>query len=378
MKGVKDSLSRDLARLKNIDPVLVLSAVILFFTGLLVIYSATSGKGGVLATLVYRQALWGVVSCFAFIVAFCIGHERFFRWSVPLYVAVLAVLLLVFVLGTVSRGAQSWINVGRFLNIGAVSLQPSEAGKFALALFLSSWLFRYPPVKVGRFLGSLALAGASGALVLFQPDLGTAAVYGVITIAALFAAGTPKKYLLGTFLAGFAALPMGWMLLKEYQKLRLLVFVNPYLDPLGAGYNVIQSRIAVGAGGLFGKGFLKGTQSKLHFLPEPHTDFVFSVFAEEFGFLGAVIVIGLFTVLLWRIIGIGVRTKDTRARIFVAGISGWFWFQTVECIAMSMGLAPVTGLPLPFVSYGGSALLSLAVALGILQSIFVSTRRQYS
>ena len=378
MKGVKDSLSRDLARLKNIDPVLVLSAVILFFTGLLVIYSATSGKGGVLATLVYRQALWGVVSCFAFLVAFCIGHERFFRWSVPLYVAVLAVLLLVFVLGTVSRGAQSWINVGRFLNIGAVSLQPSEAGKFALALFLSSWLFRYPPVKVGRFLGSLALAGASGALVLLQPDLGTAAVYGVITIAALFAAGTPKKYLLGTFLAGFAALPMGWMLLKEYQKLRLLVFINPYLDPLGAGYNVIQSRIAVGAGGLFGKGFLKGTQSKLHFLPEPHTDFVFSVFAEEFGFLGAVIVIGLFTVLLWRIIGIGVRTKDPRARIFVAGISGWFWFQTVECIAMSMGLAPVTGLPLPFVSYGGSALLSLAVALGILQSIFVSTRRQYS
>ena len=378
MKGVKDSLSRDLARLKNIDPVLVLAAVILFITGLLVIYSATSGKGGVLATLVYRQALWGVVSCFAFLVAFCIGHERFFRWSVPLYVAVLAVLLLVFVLGTVSRGAQSWINVGRFLNIGAVSLQPSEAGKFALALFLSSWLFRYPPVKVGRFLGSLALAGASGALVLLQPDLGTAAVYGVITIAALFAAGTPKKYLLGTFLAGFAALPMGWMLLKEYQKLRLLVFINPYLDPLGAGYNVIQSRIAVGAGGLFGKGFLKGTQSKLHFLPEPHTDFVFSVFAEEFGFLGAVIVIGLFTVLLWRIIGIGVRTKDTRARIFVAGISGWFWFQTVECIAMSMGLAPVTGLPLPFVSYGGSALLSLAVALGILQSIFVSTRRQYS
>jgi len=378
MKGLKDSLSRDLARLKNIDPILVLSAVILFFTGLLVIYSATSGKGGALATLVYRQALWGVISCFAFLVVFCIGHERFFKWSVPLYVAVLAVLFLVFVLGTVSRGAQSWINVGRFLNIGAVSLQPSEAGKVALALFLSSWLFRYPPVKVGRFLGSLALAGASGALVLLQPDLGTAVVYGVITIAALFAAGTPKKYLLGTFLAGLAALPMGWMLLKEYQKLRLLVFLNPYLDPLGAGYNVIQSRIAVGAGGLFGKGFLKGTQSKLHFLPEPHTDFVFSVFAEEFGFLGAVIVIGLFTVLLWRIIGIGVRTKDSRARIFVAGVSGWFWFQTVECIAMSMGLAPVTGLPLPFVSYGGSALLSLAVALGILQSIFVSTRRQYS
>ncbi|MFP4481561.1 MAG: rod shape-determining protein RodA [Thermovirgaceae bacterium] len=377
MTEIRELLAREIGRLKNMDLMIVLPAVLLFFVGLVTIFSATAGKGGVSGTLVYRQVLWGIVALIVFFVVFCIGHERFFNWSVVLYGAVLLVLFLVFAMGTVTRGAHSWINVGRFLNIGAVNLQPSEGGKVALALILSTWLYRYPPVEMRRFLGSLALAAAGGGLVLLQPDLGTAIVYGAITIAALFAAGTPRKYLIGTALCGLFALPLGWTLLKEYQKLRLLVFLNPYLDPLGAGYNVIQSRIAVGAGGLLGKGFLQGTQSKLRFLPEPHTDFVFSVFAEEFGFIGAVIVIALFGLLLWRLISTGIRSKDVRAKILVAGITGWFWFQIVECIAMSMGLAPVTGLPLPFISYGGSALVSVSAALGLVQSIFASTRKQY-
>lgn len=377
MTGIREFFSREIARLRNMDLLISLPAFFLFLVGLVTIYSATAGKGGTLGTLVYRQALWGFISLIVFFTVFCIGHERFFKWSVLLYGAVIVVLFLVFTVGTVTRGAQSWIDVGRFFNIGAVNLQPSEGGKVALALILSTWLYRYPPVRVRRYLGSLALAAAAGGLVILQPDLGTAVVYGVITIAALFAAGAPKKYLIGMALAGLLALPLGWALLKEYQKLRLLVFLNPYLDPLGAGYNVIQSRIAVGSGGLFGKGFLQGTQSKLHFLPEPHTDFVFSVFAEEFGFFGAVVVIALFGLLLWRIMGTGIRSKDVRAKILVAGITGWFWFQTLECIAMSMGLAPVTGLPLPFISYGGSALVSVAAALGLIQSIFASTRKQY-
>jgi len=377
MTGIRELFRRELGRLGKMDLLISLPAVLLFFVGLVTIYSATAGKGGALGTLVYRQILWGFIALIVFFTVFCIGHERFFNWSVVLYGAVLVVLFLVFALGTVTRGAQSWIDVGRFLNIGAVNLQPSEGGKVALALILSTWLYRYPPVRMRRYLGSLMLAAAAGGLVLLQPDLGTAVVYGAITVTALFAAGAPKKYLLGTALVGLLALPLGWALLKEYQKLRLMVFLNPYLDPLGAGYNVIQSRIAVGAGGLFGKGFLQGTQSKLHFLPEPHTDFVFSVFAEEFGFFGAVVVIALFGLLLWRILGTGMRSKDVRAKILVAGITGWFWFQMLECIAMSMGLAPVTGLPLPFISYGGSALVSVAAALGLVQSIFSSTRKQY-
>ncbi len=377
MTGIRELFQRELGRLRNMDILISLPAFLLFLVGLVTIYSATAGKGGTLGTLVYRQILWGFIALVVFFAVFCIGHERFFNWSVVLYGAVLVVLSLVFIVGTVTRGAQSWIDVGRFLNIGAVNLQPSEGGKVALALLLATWLYRYPPILMRRFLGSLALAAAAGGLVVLQPDLGTAVVYGAITMAALFAAGAPKKYLIGTALAGLLILPLGWALLKEYQKLRLLVFLNPYLDPLGAGYNVIQSRIAVGAGGLFGKGFLQGTQSKLHFLPEPHTDFVFSVFAEEFGFFGAVAVVALFGLLLWRILGTGIRSKDVRAKILVGGITGWFCFQTLECIAMSMGLAPVTGLPLPFISYGGSALVSVAAALGLIQSIFASTRKQY-
>jgi rod shape determining protein RodA len=371
MNGFKGVFPGKLNQLRNIDPLIAMPAILLFLVGLVTIYSATAGKGGALGALAYRQLLWGLVALVAFLAVFCIGHERFFNWSIPLYGAVLTVLFLVFVLGTVTRGAQSWIS------IGAMNLQPSEGGKVALALILSTWLYRYPPVVMRRFVGSVVLAGVAGGLVLLQPDLGTAVVYGAITFAALLAAGAPKKYLVSAGLAGLLVLPLGWLLLKEYQKLRLLVFLNPYLDPLGAGYNVIQSRIAVGAGGLFGKGYLQGTQSKLHFLPEPHTDFVFSVFAEEFGFVGAVVVIALFALLLWRLMGTGIRSKDVRAKIFIAGITGWLWFQTVECIAMSMGLAPVTGLPLPFISYGGSALVSVAAALGLAQSIFVSTRKQY-
>jgi len=358
--------------LKGLDLALLFCIVVLYFIGVIFIYSAASGINVSGIGFARRQMIWGAVSTLAFGVVLKIGYRRFLSWGYWIYGGILCCLLLVLLTGVVAKGAQSWFS------FGGLRLQPSELGKISLALLLAKLSVYGKLETLSGFMRVWALSGCSLVLVLLQPDLGSSLVYATMIFAALWASGCRKRHFFSLIGLGLAMLPVGWHLLKEYQKQRLMVFVDPSLDPLGAGYNVIQSRIAVGAGGLFGKGFLKGTQSKLHFLPEPHTDFVFSVFAEEFGFLGAVIVIGLFTVLLWRIIGIGVRTKDSRARIFVAGVSGWFWFQTVECIAMSMGLAPVTGLPLPFVSYGGSALLSLAVALGILQSIFVSTRRQYS
>jgi len=377
MKNFLRSLFERVYALRDMDFLTVVPVFLLFWVGLLSIYSATAGRGDIVKYFVYRQAIWGTIAFGAFLFVFCVGHERLLKWSAIVYASVLFLMVLVLIAGTVSRGSQSWIDIGSLLHLGQVRIQPSELGKVALSLVLASWLSRFPPNKLKNFLGALAVAGLSGALVLLQPDLGTAAVYGCITLAALFASGALGKYLAILLSIVVGCMPLGWHFLKEYQKLRLLVFINPYLDPLGAGYNVIQSRIAVGAGGLWGKGFLKGTQSKLYFLPEPHTDFIFSVFAEEFGFVGSVIIVLLFGFLLWRLLGIAKVVKDKKAKIFIVGISAWIWFQVIESLAMSMGLAPVTGLPLPFLSYGGSSLVSVGIALGIVQSIYVSTKKQY-
>jgi rod shape determining protein RodA len=240
---------------------------------------------------------------------------------------------------------------------------------------MSRFCSRYPPDTLRRLAIAILLTGASVGLILLQPDLGSSLVYCAIIFAILTAAGAPVKYLGGLVLAGMFAMPFFWQTLKEYQKLRLKVFLDPYIDPQGAGYNVIQSRIAVGSGGLWGKGFLRGTQGRLHFLPEPHTDFIFSVYAEEFGFIGAVIVIILFSVLFWRILRAAFRTKDIRAKLLCVGVVAWMWFQVMESVAMSMGLAPITGLPLPLFSYGGSSLLMTAMGLALAQSVAISPVR---
>ena len=231
---------------------------------------------------------------------------------------------------------------------------------------------RYPPTDLKTFFAALGIIALPVFLVLIQPDAGSALVYLVISFIMLLAAGTPLKYL-GTIVGlGVAAIPfLIIFVLKEYQRNRILVFIDPMRDPLGAGYNVIQSRIAVGSGGLTGKGFMLGTQSKLKFLPEPHTDFIFSVFSEEFGFIGNLILIFLFTVLLFRIIFIGIKSKDRNCKILVSGVAGWLWFQMFESMGMSIGIVPVTGLPLPFLSYGGSSLLSIFITLGIVASVYV-------
>ena len=261
------------------------------------------------------------------------------------------------------KGAQSWLSLGFF------RFQPSEFAKISLILMLAKFLSRYPPLTLRTFAAGLAVAAPAILLLLAQPDAGSALVYMAITFGALFVAGTPLRYLTTIVGAGIAVAPFLWLSLKEYQKMRLLVFLDPTKDPLGAGYNVLQSRIAVGSGGFWGKGFLQGMQSKLRFLPEPHTDFIFGVYAEEFGFFGTCILLALFAILFYRVIMTGLRSRDVRCKILIAGTSIWFWFQMFESIGMSIGLVPVTGLPLPFLSYGGSALLSVFIALGIIGSV---------
>ena len=351
------------------DRNLLFATVALFFIGLFSIFSASLGMEKNAGAFVVRQAIWGLVSFSAYAVVLRIGYLRLLELAYRLYGIALILLVIVLVLGHVARGSQSWIG------FAGIRLQPSEVTKVALALLLSKHLCRHPVKKTRDLAGVLALAGMSLVLVLAQPDLGSAIVLSVMILTALYAAGTPVSYLVGLCGAALLAMPFAWHFLKTYQRLRLMVFLNPYVDPLGAGYNVIQSRIAVGSGRLVGKGFMMGTQSKLGFLPEPHTDFIFSVFAEEFGFLGGIVLLALFSLLLWRIIAAGVKSRDLRGKVLVASIAGWIWFQVLEGMAMSMGLAPVTGLPLPFLSYGGSSLLSLGIALGLVQSVFAENPR---
>ncbi len=351
------------------DRNLLFATVVLFLIGLFSIFSASLGMEKNAGAFVVRQATWGLVSFSAYAVVLRVGYVRLLELAYRLYGIALILLVIVLVLGHVVRGSQSWIG------FAGIRLQPSEVTKVALALLLAKHLCRHPVKGPRDLAGVLALAGMSLVLVLAQPDLGSAIVFSVMILTALYAAGTPARYLVGLCGAALLAMPFAWHFLKTYQRLRLMVFLNPYVDPLGAGYNVIQSRIAVGSGRLVGKGFMMGTQSKLGFLPEPHTDFIFSVFAEEFGFLGGVALLALFSLLLWRIIAAGVKSRDLRGKVLVASIAGWIWFQVLEGMAMSMGLAPVTGLPLPFLSYGGSSLLSLGIALGLVQSVFVENPR---
>jgi rod shape determining protein RodA len=354
---------------KGLDRFMLLVAFVLLAIGLVSIYSAGAGVRRSTVQYAIRQMAWGGVSIAAYVVVLRIGYQNFLKWSYWVYAAAISLLGVLLILGTASRGALSWF---RF---GSVSFQPAELGKVALILFLSRFCSRYPPDNLKRLVATLAMAGVSVVMILLQPDLGSALVYGSIIFAMITVAGTPGKYLGGLVAAVIVIMPFFWHTLKAYQKLRLVVFLDPYVDPQGAGYNVIQSRIAVGSGGLWGKGFLHGTQGRLHFLPEPHTDFIFSVYAEEFGFVGGLLVILLFSFLFWRLLRAAFRTKDARAKLLCVGVTAWIWFQVMESVAMSMGLAPITGLPMPLFSYGGSSLLMEFIGLALVQSVAISPVR---
>jgi rod shape determining protein RodA len=354
---------------REVDWVMLGATLALFALGLLAIVSASTGTRRAAADYPMRQFLFGLAAAGVYWGILKVGYARILKWAYPIYWGVLLVLAAVFLIGHAAKGAQSWFALGSF------RLQPSELGKVALALVLARHGSRYPPDTPARLALFLGLGGASALLVLLQPDLGSTLVYGVMLLSGLWISGAPGRYLAGLSAAGLAVLPLAWGVLKEYQRLRLLVFLNPQIDPLGAGYNVIQSRIAVGSGGLLGKGFLSGTQGRLHFLPEPHTDFIFSVFAEEFGFVGSITVLALFALLLWRILRAGIACPDIQAKTLCSAVAAWIAFQTFESVAMSMGLAPITGLPLPLFSYGGSSLLAEGIALGLVQSVAVTAKR---
>ncbi len=354
------------------DKILLSSVLFLSLWGVICVYSAGAGFLGRGFNLALKQIGWVAVSFAAMFCVILIGHRKLLEGAYPLFILTILLLILTDLLAPRVKGAQSW------LGFGGVRFQPSEFAKISLILTMSKFLTRNPPSDLKTFLASLGLIMIPVILVLIQPDAGSALVYLVISFGMLIASGTPLKYLLS--LAGLGALTIPFLVffvLKDYQRMRILVFLDPMRDPLGAGYNVIQSRIAVGSGGFAGKGFMMGTQSKLRFLPEPHTDFIFSVISEEFGFIGNMILIALFLIVLFRIIATGMNSKDSRCKILIAGVVTWLWFQIFESIGMSIGMTPVTGLPLPFLSYGGSSLLSSFVALGLVASVYVEEVRAH-
>ena len=356
-------MREDLAAL---DKLLFGSVALLGILGIACIFSAGSsyaGRGWVYAT---RQFSWFIIACAAYVAIVAMGYERLMDFAYPIYGVTLLFLLLTLLVSPEIKGAQ------RIIPLGFIRFQPSEFAKISLIIVLTKFLSRYPPLTLKPFLGGIAVGLPVLLLVLIQPDAGSGMVYIVIILSMLFVAGPPLKYFSSMVISGMVLLPLGWFFLKDYQKMRLLVFLDPTRDPLGAGYNAIQSRVAVGSGSLWGKGFLQGLQSKLRFLPEPHTDFIFSVYAEEFGFFGSFLLLAIFSLVFARVITAGMKCRDIRGKIMVAGVAGWIWFQMFEGIGMSIGIMPITGIPLPFLSYGGSSLLSVSIALGLVGSVYVS------
>jgi len=290
------------------------------------------------------------------------------RYAYTLYFLALGLLVAVEVMGIVGMGAQRWIS------LGFMQIQPSEIMKITLVLALARYFHGATLEEIARpsrLIVPLLLLGAPVVLVVRQPDLGTAIMLSMTAAVIFFLAGV-RTWKFGLIIgATLAALPVAWSLLHGYQQKRILTFLDPESDPLGAGYHILQSKIALGSGGVFGKGFLRGTQSHLNFLPEKQTDFIFTMLAEEFGMAGGLILLGIYALVMIYGFAIALRIRNQFGRLVALGIVGTFFFYIFINIAMVMGLVPVVGVPLPLISYGGTAMLSLLIGFGFVLCAYV-------
>jgi rod shape determining protein RodA len=337
------------------------SAAVIAIAGLIAMASAASTLNPALAV---RHGVYVIVGGLVFAIAARTNYHRWTDLAPVVYGISGLALLAVFAVGTVRLGATRW------LSLFGVSLQPSEFAKFALVLLLARYLSGQPRPLSGRaVMVSAALAGLPALLIFQQPDLGSATILGAIWLGMVWVAGLSRRWLLilsGGFLA---LLPLAWSLLKSYQRDRLLAFIDPHADPLGVGYTIIQSTIAIGSGRLWGRGWFAGTQNQLNFLPERHSDFIFSVIGEEWGLLGCTAVVAAFALLLSGLVRIALETSEPHGRLLLTGIGSWIGYQAFVNMGMVMGLLPVVGVPLPLVSFGGSSMVTLWLALGLAQSV---------
>ena len=336
---------------------------------LFVLYSASGQE----LDMLLRQITRTGAAFLLMIVVAQIPPRLYAKASIYRYIVGLILLILVELFGDISKGAQRW------LNLGFIRIQPSEIFKVVMPLCVATFLSKTSiPPKFITTIGAFIIVGMPTVLILLQPDLGTASLVAVAGCIGIFIAGLSWWWIIIGAGAGAAALPVMWnFVLHDYQKQRVLTLIDPSSDPLGAGYHIIQSKIAIGSGGLYGKGWLQGSQSQLDFLPEPHTDFIFAVLSEETGLIGFMVLMSLYCFIIGRCVLITLNTKDNFERILCGSFTFTFMFYIFVNIGMVSGILPVVGVPLPLISYGGTAMITLTICFGMIMSIHTHKKTSF-
>ena len=368
----KDRLNNELTifqKVKNLDYTLIVSVLLLSIISLFVMYSTDGGE--ILFHTKNHFIKLAVFFPLMIIVAF-FNIKFWHNFSYIIYFIIILLLIWVSFFGIKSSGSQRWMDVYLFV------LQPSELMKVAIILCLAKYYHRLKIENVNSFTSIifvLSLITIPIIFVISQPDLGTSILIALSGLIILWLGGVKVKYFIYSFITFLISLPFIISFLKPYQKLRILTFLDPDRDPLGAGYQIIQSKIAIGSGGLDGKGFLKGTQSYLDFLPEKHTDFIFTLFSEEFGFIGSVGLLILYSIIIFRIVRIGSMSRSNFARLFCFGYAFAIFIYIFVNLSMVLGLLPIVGSPLPIMSYGGSSMLATMIGFGIVLSAKINHKQ---
>ena len=352
--------SEGLQQRLHIDFPLFLAFLAIFMISLTAIYSASDSN----IDVVINQGIKILISISAMLVVAQFSPLSYARIGPWLYFLCLILLILVLVIGETRNGATRW------LNIGITSFQPSELMKIAMPLMIARYISRGAlPPDISSVALSIIIVLIPSYLIMEEPDLGTSILIAFSGLVVIFLSGLKKRYLAIAFTLFLAYLPFMWSNIHPFQKKRVLSFLNPESDPLGSGYHLIQSKIAIGSGGIFGKGWLNSTQGQLDFLPERTTDFIFAILAEEFGFLGVSLLIGIYLFIIWRGIMIAINAQDLFSRLLASSISLTFFVYVFVNIAMTTGLLPVVGVPLPLISSGGTSMVTIMVGLGMLMSV---------
>jgi rod shape determining protein RodA len=363
---------------REFDPLLLLAAIGLVAYGGLLIYSGSLNNYGepsldTLSHPVVRQVIFAVLGLGAMVAASRFDYRLLAPLSLSMYVVSLGLLLYVLFAGETEYGSSRWIT------IGGTQIQPSEIAKVTTVILLAKFLADHEEgIKAPRiFLASLAIAAVPALLVLLEPDLGSSLVFAVLWFGMVVIAGARGLHIAGVLAFTAIVAPIAiWQLAHSYQHERFKVWIDPESDPTGAGFNILQAEISIGSGGVLGKGFTQGTQTQLDYLRTQTTDYIFSVGAEELGFVGAMVLFGLFVLLLFRCVRVAGLADDVFGRLIAVGVAAFILFQVFVNIGVNIRLLPVTGVPLPLVSMGGSSLVTIMAALGILQSILGHRRRR--
>jgi rod shape determining protein RodA len=346
-------------------------AILLGGIGMITLFSVVSAGADTPQNILYiKQLVWFCAGMFFMLISFLFNYKFLDRYAHVFYIACILLLIAVLFFGKYVSGSKRW------LIVGPISIQPSEIVKVAVIVVLARYFSKNAYTRgftLRQLITPSILVAIPFFLIVQQPDLGTALLVLLIAGSMTLFVKIERRSLIYLMASGLVAIPMVWFWLKDYQKKRILTFLDPERDPLGAGYHIIQSKIAIGSGALTGKGYLKGSQNALSFLPEQHTDFIFSVFAEEWGFIGSAILIFIFLLLIIWALNVAYSCRDPFGAILAVGIASMVFWQVFVNIGMVMGLMPVVGVPLPFISYGGSSIATMMIAIGIL--INVSMRR---